>query len=278
MLALATAEGVLMTLGGRRYDWLGYLASLGSVIGRRTVHALVHALPVGTGISVLEFVWNHRLIDIPPHRPWAPVALILGEEICYYWFHRASHTIRWLWATHAVHHSPNDLNLAVAYQLGWTSELSGGLLFFLPLAWLGFRPRAVLATLALNLLYQFWLHSDWLPKLGPLEWLFNTPSHHRVHHACNPEYLGMRRLGANFGGMLIVFDRLFGTFVPQREDLACRYGLVKPLRSHNPLDLAFHEWIAMARDIGAASNWRERLLYLFGSPGWRPMARERVHA
>ncbi len=258
-----------MTLRGRRYDWRAYLTSLGSVVGRHATQTLVQALPIGAGASLLGFIWRYRLIDLPTHRIWPLWGLVLGEELCYYWLHRASHHIRWFWATHAVHHSPNQLSLAVAYQLGWTAEVSGSLLFFAPLVWLGFRPQAVLGVLALNLLYQFWLHADWIPKLGPLEWLLNTPSHHRVHHACNPEYLGPARLGANYGGVLIVFDRLFGTFVPERDDLPCSYGLVKPLRSYNPIYIAFHEWVAMVLDIASAGSWRERLRYSFGHPGWR---------
>jgi sterol desaturase/sphingolipid hydroxylase (fatty acid hydroxylase superfamily) len=129
----------------------------------------------------------------------------------------------------------------------------------------GFHPLAVGAALALNLAYQFWLHTELIPKLGAFEWLFNTPSHHRVHHASNPEYLD-----ANYGGVLIVFDRMFGTFADERTDVALRYGLVTPLESHNPIRIAFHEWQAMLRDLAAASSWSERIAYAFGPPHWRP--------
>ena len=114
---------------------------------------------------------------------------------------------------------------------------------------------------SLNLLYQFWLHSEWIPKLGWLEWILNTPSHHRVHHASNAEYLD-----ANFGGVVIVFDRLFNTLVEERSDLPCRYGLVTPLHSYNPVRIAFHEWVAMARDLRRAHGWRERFVSVFGRP------------
>jgi sterol desaturase/sphingolipid hydroxylase (fatty acid hydroxylase superfamily) len=164
-----------------------------------------------------------------------------------------------------VHHSPNQLTFATAYRLGWTGKLTGILLFFVPLVWLGFPPAAVAMTLAANLLYQFWLHVDWIPKLGWLEYVLNTPSHHRVHHAANPEYLD-----ANYGGVLIVFDRLFGTFVAERADLPCRYGLVHPVTTYNPLRIAFAEWIAMARDLGRARSVQEALGCVFGPPGWRP--------
>jgi sterol desaturase/sphingolipid hydroxylase (fatty acid hydroxylase superfamily) len=193
------------------------------------------------------------------------VALLIGQDFCYYWFHRASHRIRWFWATHAVHHSSNDLNFAAAYRFGWTGRLTGATIFYVPLVWLGFEARPVLIANALNLLYQFWLHTEWIPKLGWLEYVLNTPSHHRVHHAANPEYLDR-----NYGGVFIIFDRIFGTFVAERDDLPCRYGLVTPLRSNNPIVIAFHEWKALARDLWQARSWRDRWSYLFGPPGWQP--------
>jgi sterol desaturase/sphingolipid hydroxylase (fatty acid hydroxylase superfamily) len=169
--------------------------------------------------------------------------------------------MRWFWASHTVHHSPNELTLAAALRLGWTGKLTGTALFFAPLVWLGFPPQAVVACLALNLLYQFWLHATWIPKLGPLEWVLNTPSHHRVHHGSNPEYLD-----CNYGGVLIVFDRLFGTCVTEREDLPPRYGLTTPLHSYNPLRVALHGWQDLLRDLFAARGWRARLATLFGPP------------
>jgi sterol desaturase/sphingolipid hydroxylase (fatty acid hydroxylase superfamily) len=174
--------------------------------------------------------------------------------------------VRWFWATHAVHHSPNELTLAAALRLGWTGKLSGSAIFFVPLVWLGFPPFAVLATLGANLLYQFWLHAPWMPRLGPLEWVFNTPTHHKVHHASNPEYLD-----CNYGGVLIVFDRLFGSFVALRADVPPRYGLSTPLVSHNPVRIALHAWLALAQDLRAASGTRARLRLLFGPPGSVPL-------
>src|SRR5690606_23628431 len=134
------------------------------------------------------------------------------------------HEIRWLWATHAVHHSPNRMNFLTAERLGWTQNLSGAVLTLTPLLVIGFRAEDVLGMFALNLLYQYWLHTEMIGKLGWLEWIFNTPSHHRVHHGSNPQYLD-----ANYGGILIIFDRLFGTFVEEKEKVV--FGLVTPLRS-----------------------------------------------
>ncbi|MDN4587882.1 hypothetical protein DBA29_05130 [Xenophilus aerolatus] len=159
------------------------------------------------------------------------------------------------------------VTLAAALRLGWTGKLTGTGLFFAPLVWLGFSPAAVFAALGINLLYQFWLHAPWLPRLGALEWVLNTPTHHKVHHASNAEYLD-----CNYGGVLIVFDRLFGTFVDLRDDVPPRYGLTTPLRTHNPLRIAMHEWVNLARDLRQAEGGRARLAMVFGPPGGRTSA------
>jgi sterol desaturase/sphingolipid hydroxylase (fatty acid hydroxylase superfamily) len=169
-----------------------------------------------------------------------------------------------MWASHVVHHTPRQIHLASAFRLGLTAELSGIWLFFAPLPLLGFHPLGVALMLAANLFYQFWLHTDIVGRLGPLEWIFNTPSHHRVHHASNPEYLDK-----NFGGILIVWDRLFGTFASERPEIPIRYGLTHALDTYNPLLIAFHEWIAMARDVRASRTWCERWRLMFGAPGAR---------
>ena len=190
--------------------------------------------------------------------------LVIGQDFCYYWFHRASHRIRWFWASHSVHHSSNELNLGASYRFGWTGRLTGAAIFYVPMIWLGFAPGPVFIAGGFGLLYQFWVHAAWIPKLGWLEYVLNTPSHHRVHHAANPEYLDR-----NYGGIFIVFDRLFGTFVSERDDVPCRYGLVTPLRSNNPVIIAFHEWAALGRDLWRARSWRERLMCVIGPPGPR---------
>jgi len=259
VLAAATAEGLVQShLRHQPYDWRAYAASMADAVGRRAVDAL--GLSITT--PLLAWAWQHRLQTIAIATPAALALLFLGQEFSYYWYHRAAHRVRWFWATHAVHHSPNELTLAAALRLGWTGKLTGTGLFFLPMVWLGFPPAAVFGMLAFNLLYQFWLHAPWIPRLGPLEWLLNTPTHHKVHHAANPEYLD-----CNYGGVLIVFDRLFGTFVDLRDDLPPRYGLTTPLVTHNPLRIAAHGWIALGRDLAAARGWRCRLAVLFGPPG-----------
>jgi sterol desaturase/sphingolipid hydroxylase (fatty acid hydroxylase superfamily) len=263
VIVAAVIEGLVFALRGPGYDWRAALASLSDALGREYV---VHRyIGYSIAVPVIGWAWTHRLTTLPVGAPVAVAGLFLGQEFCYYWFHRASHRIRWFWATHAIHHSSNELNLSAAFRFGWFDRISGSGIFYAPLVWLGFPPVAVFAMLTLNLLYQFMLHATWIPKLGWLEYVLNTPSHHRVHHAANLAYLD-----ANYGGVLIIFDRLFGTFTAERADLPCRYGLVKSLRTSNPVQFNFFEWRALLRDLRQARSWRERALYLFGPPGWRP--------
>ena len=259
VVALATLEGLVLSwIGDRDYDWKAYLVSLFDV----SVREVLYLLPVSLAAPAYVWAWDNRFATISLEGIPAFALLFLGMEFFYYWFHRCSHRTRWFWATHAVHHSPNQLNLSAAYRFGWTGRSTGTLIFYVPMVWIGFPVGAVIATLSLNLLYQFWLHATWIPKLGWLEYVLNTPSHHRVHHAANPEYLD-----SNYGGVLIVFDRLFGTFAAEREDVPCRYGLVRPLNSYNPFFVALHEWIAMGRDLVRTATWRERLRLMIGPPG-----------
>ena len=264
VIVLATVEGLILTFVVRRaYNWRSWAASATDALVREyLVYAFVAVSLVG---PFIELAWRHRLTTIPLSGLASFAVLFVGQEFCYYWFHRAAHRVRWFWATHAVHHSPNEFNLGIAYRFGWTGKLAGNAVFFVPLIWLGFPPQAVFATLALNLLYQFWLHTEWVPKLGWLEYVLNTPSHHRVHHASNADYIDR-----NYGGVLIVFDRLFGTFAAERSDLPCRYGLATPLVSNNPIKIAFHEWLKIAKDLRGARTAREVIGYLFGPPAWRP--------
>ena len=264
VIGIAAIEAAILIFAlKRRYDWRASLVSLADALVRQYV---VHPyLRFSIASSVLFWAITHS-IQAVTFGPWLDfLAVFLGQEFCYYWFHRAAHRVRWFWATHAVHHSPNELNFSAAYRFGITGGWTGDAVFYTPLLWLGFSPQAVFGTLSLNLLYQFWLHTTWVPKLGWLEYVLNTPSHHRVHHAANLDYLD-----ANYGGVLIVFDRLFGTCTVERADLPCRFGLVKPLESNNPLVVDFHEWAALARDLWQARSPRAWLGHLFGPPGWRP--------
>jgi sterol desaturase/sphingolipid hydroxylase (fatty acid hydroxylase superfamily) len=261
VVATAAIEGAVLMRRRGRYDWRAFCVSVADLVGRQ----LLLLLPIGLATPILLLAWQHRPFTVPLDTWWGLTLLALGQEFCYYWLHRASHEVRWFWASHQVHHSPNDLNLSAAYRVGWTGRVSGVTIFYLPLAWLGFDPLAIFIIHTLNLLYQFWLHADWIPKLGPLELVLNTPSHHRVHHAANVEYLD-----ANYGGILIVWDRLFGTFVPERDGVAMRFGQVRPVTTYNIFAIEFREWLAMFRDFAQATTWRERLARLFAHPAWQP--------
>ena len=260
VIVIATLEGLVIAMVMRQsYNWRAWLASLADALGRQ--YFVMAFLPISLAGPAIDLAWSHRLFTVPLNNAASVVLLVIGQDFSYYWFHRCSHRVRWFWATHAIHHSSNEFNLAASYRFGWTGRLTGAAIFYVPMIWLGFAPGPVFVAASFNLLYQFWLHAEWIPKLGWLEYVLNTPSHHRVHHAANPEYLDR-----NYGGIFIVFDRLFGTFVAERDDTPCRYGLVKPLRSNNPVIIAFHEWAALGRDLWRSRSWREMFACLMGPP------------
>src|SRR5215471_15434727 len=235
------------------HDTRETLASLGVAAGNIATKA------VTSGLSAIPFfvVYRTRLADIPLDAAWSWLALFIGVEFFYYWFHLASHRIRWLWATHAVHHSATRFNLSAAVRLGWTGQLTGGFIFFLPLVRIGFQPLAVAFMLALGLLYQFFLHTALPIDLGPLEWVLNTPRHHRVHHACNESCLD-----STYGSVLIVFDRLFRTFAHAPRDETLRFGLKGRNPGNNPIVIALGEWRHLAVDAWRASGLRRKLQVL----------------
>lgn len=262
LLAIAIAEGVVRTLRSRDYDWRAFLVSLFDLTGTIGMRLIA---PIGLASPVFAYAYEYRLFSFELITVWQFALLFIGQEFCYYWFHRASHRVRWFWASHNVHHSPEQICFAAAFRLGITSRIAGSTLFYVPLAWLGFDPQVVLLTLTINLFYQFWIHADWIPKLGWLEYVLNTPSHHRVHHARNLEYLD-----ANYGGVLIVFDRLFGSFIPEREGVPCDYGLLTAAPSYNPIKVELHGWTSLAKDLWRSRSAREAFGYLFMPPGWSP--------
>jgi sterol desaturase/sphingolipid hydroxylase (fatty acid hydroxylase superfamily) len=212
------------------------------------------------------FVWafQFRLFDIP-YAWWSFVLCFFLEDLAYYWFHRIAHERRVWWASHVVHHSSQHYNLTTALRQTWTGTFDGSWLPWLALVMIGFPPAMVFLMKGISLVYQFWVHTEAVRKLGPLEWVLNTPSHHRVHHATNPRYLD-----ANYAGVLIIWDRLFGTFVPEVDTDPPRYGLVSDIGTFNPVRVAFHEVHAIIRDLRHARTWAERWGYVFGPPGWSP--------
>jgi sterol desaturase/sphingolipid hydroxylase (fatty acid hydroxylase superfamily) len=243
-----------------RYDWLAMGVSLFDQVGRH----VMRLIPVT--LATPAFVWaeQNQLYDIEVNTVGAVVGLFFAQEFLYYWYHRTAHRVRFFWANHAVHHSPNQLNLSAAYRLGWFGQFAGAAVFFTPLVWLGFDAEVVLSVVAINLLYQFWIHATWIPKLGCLEYVLNTPSAHRVHHASN-----LRYLDANYGGVLIIFDRLFGTYIEESRDEPCVYGWTKPVTTYNPLVIEIGPWVALFKDMVSARSPLEALAYLVMPPGWR---------
>jgi sterol desaturase/sphingolipid hydroxylase (fatty acid hydroxylase superfamily) len=218
------------------------------------------------GIVVVSyyFAYQFRLFEIG----WSWQALVVcffAEDLAYYWFHRVSHERRWFWASQVVHQSSQHYNLTTALRQTWTGNIAFGFVFWLPLVFVGFPPEMVVMFSAFSLVYQFWIHTEAVNRLGPLEWVMNTPSHHRIHHATNPKYLD-----ANYAGVLIIWDRVFGTFVREDEKEKPRYGIIANLGTFNPFRVAFHEWAGIVRDVSGAKSIGEVLGYVFGPPGWSP--------
>ncbi|MFG3684836.1 sterol desaturase family protein [Micromonospora sp. NPDC047740] len=212
--------------------------------------------------GVYAALWLVAPIHLSPANWWTWVLLFFADDLAYYWFHRLHHEVRVFWASHVVHHSSVYFNLSTALRQSWTPMTS--LPFWLPLALLGIPPWMIFLQQSISLLYQFFLHTERINVLPrPIELVLNTPSHHRVHHGANAEYLDR-----NYAGILIVWDRLFGTFEPERA--AVRYGLTKNINTYNPLRVATHEFAAIWADARAARTWRDRLGYVFGRPGWQP--------
>lgn len=244
-----------------RYRLSDSIASLSMLALAGLVELLPRLLALGA------FVYLHEispLRDLVGRQWWAWLLLILLDDFTYYWFHRANHEVRLLWAGHVNHHSSRYLNFATALRQG-VGERIPKFLFWLWLPLLGFDPAMIITVISINLFYQFWIHTQSVGRLHPwIEALFNTPSHHRVHHGSNVRYLDR-----NHGGMLIVWDRLFGTFAAEADEEPVRYGLTRNLDSDHPWTVLTHEYRAIAGDLRRAPNWRARLRYLFDAPGWR---------
>jgi sterol desaturase/sphingolipid hydroxylase (fatty acid hydroxylase superfamily) len=232
------------------------------------------SLTMGLGNVAINVVWKFAVLTcyaalyeltplrIPPDAWWAWVLLFFADDLAYYWFHRVSHENRFFWASHVVHHSSQHYNLSTALRQTWVPMTY--LPFWLPLALMGFEPWMILLAQSWSLIYQFGLHTERIGRLPrPIEAVFNTPSHHRVHHGSNQRYLDR-----NYGGILIIWDKLFGTFEPETERV--RYGLTKNIDTFHPVKVAFHEYVALWRDVRAAPTWQIKLGHLWHGPGWQP--------
>jgi len=262
-VALIVAEMLYTRATGRgRYEARDTLTSLMMGLGNTVSGVVFGFLAFGWAMWVYQFA----LFDIG-FVWWAFVLAFIGDDFLYYWWHRASHRIRWLWAAHVIHHSSQHYNLSTALRQTWTGQLTFGFIVFgTPLALLGFHPGIVAFVSAINLIYQFWIHTEAIKRFPPwFEAVMNTPSHHRVHHATNPRYLD-----SNYAGVFIIWDRMFGTFEPELDDEPCKYGIVKNLGTFNPIKVAFHEWIGIVRDVLTARSLRDAIQFAVRPPGWSP--------
>jgi sterol desaturase/sphingolipid hydroxylase (fatty acid hydroxylase superfamily) len=243
--------------GLRVYRFFDAIGDLSCGIGNQTVGLLIGL------VSLAVYVWTFHYVKIvrfAPGSPWPWIIGFVGLDFLYYWWHRASHTVNFLWAAHIVHHQSEDYNYAVALRQAWFTPFTS-IFFYLPLAMFGVDQEIFILSNSVSLLYQFWIHTEVIRRIDPFEWVLNTPSHHRVHHATNPEYLDK-----NYGGILIIWDRMFGTFEPERAP--CVYGITKPFASTNPVWANFHYWAELFRHTGQVEGFGNKLATFFRPPGF----------
>jgi sterol desaturase/sphingolipid hydroxylase (fatty acid hydroxylase superfamily) len=257
LLSIALEAALKRSHGVRLYEprdtWASLMMGTGSVAAGIPFRLLF--------LWLLTKLYAYRWLTITMSVP-GYLALLVAEDFCYYWSHRTNHEVRLFWAAHVNHHSSQHYHLATALRQSWTQPYLMWI-FWLPLPLLGFSPEMILLQMSISLIYQFFIHTEELKRLGPLEWFLNTPSHHRVHHAVNWRYLDR-----NHGGIFIVWDRLFGTFAEERDDDPPVYGITKNLDTFSPLRIAFHEWFALARDVARAPGLALKLRYVFAPPGY----------
>lgn len=256
-------EWVLVLKGRLKgaYETKDAAASLSMGVGN-----LISGLLMGfISASFLFFVWKHRIFDWGVS-VWAIAAAVVAQDFLYYWKHRWYHEIRWFWSAHVVHHSSEHYNLTTALRQPWNNHITGQILLTAPLIFLGMHPAIYAFVGSLNLVYQYWIHTEAINKMPKwYEAVMNTPSHHRVHHATNPRYLD-----SNYAGIFIIWDKMFGTFVPEMPDKEeIKYGVVKPIETYNPLKIAFAEMISIFRDVSQKGlTLKQRFLYAFAAPGY----------
>jgi len=218
------------------------------------------------GIAILIWAWNLPIRTLDwGYSIWAVIAAFIAQDFLYYWKHYAYHKIRWFWAAHVVHHSSEHYNLSTALRQPWNNQILGLAVLSLPLVLLGMHPLLLAFVGAFNLVYQYWIHTQAIDKCPKwFEAVMNTPSHHRVHHGTNPRYLD-----ANFAGIFIIWDKMFGTFVPEMDDEEISYGIITPVGTYNPVKIAFVEMITMFKDVVRPGlKVSERFKYLFKAPGY----------
>jgi len=242
------------------YHRQDFFASMGVML----ITVVVDLIPKLLGVMLMFVCWKASPFqDVVTRAPQWWVLLFFLDDLTYYSFHRANHEVRLMWAGHVSHHNSQYYNYGTALRQG-VGERVIKYLFWCPLALLGFDPVMIVTMMSLSLIYQFWLHTETVDRMPAwFEWLFNTPSHHRVHHASNVRYLDR-----NHAGVLIIWDRLFGTFSAEVPEEPVRYGLTRNIDTFNPVTASFGEYVSIGRDIRRSSGWRDALRYLFLAPGW----------
>lgn len=207
--------------------------------------------------GIILFFYNLIPWSVPTEW-WTYVLCLVAIDLCRYWAHRIGHQSRFWWATHVTHHNSEKYNFSVSFRLSWTQHIK--IIFFIPAVLIGFNPVVFFICHQIEVLYQFWIHTQYIRKLpAPIEYIFVTPSHHRVHHGRNAHYLDK-----NYGSTFIFWDRIFGTFQP--EDVEADYGITKPVNSYNPITLNFHEWVDIVHDIRKSRSLKEAYAMLFTNP------------
>ncbi|MEO1052036.1 MAG: sterol desaturase family protein [Bacteroidota bacterium] len=254
MLSLVAAEWILSYYKKKDfYDGKDTLAA--AVVG--LVNVALSFLIKSINFGIIIFFWNLVPWTIP-HTWWSYVLCLIFIDFWRYWAHRVAHESRFWWATHVTHHSSKKYNWSVSFRLGWTQYIK--IIFFVPVALAGFDPFVFFICHQIEVLYQFWIHSEYIRKLPkPIEYIFTTPSHHRVHHAVNDHYMDK-----NYGSTFIIWDRIFGTFQPEGEQAI--YGITKPVNSYNPVYLCFHEWIDIFKDVRRSKSLKEAYQMIFTRP------------
>lgn len=234
--------------------WSSLALGIGNVLTGFITKALIFGL--------FTLLYKYRLFTLDSSKWWVWVLLFFADDFSYYWFHRVSHHVNWFWASHMVHHSSQRYNLAAALRQTWTGNATGSFLFWAWMPLVGFHPIMVLLMQQVSLIYQFWIHTETIQKMPSwFEYIFNTPSHHRVHHGSDLKYLDK-----NHAGILIIWDRLFGTF--KAEEDRPRYGLTRNVNTFNPVSVAFSEWIHLYKKIHRTRSAKDALKYLVKPPGW----------
>ncbi|MEO6001290.1 MAG: sterol desaturase family protein [Chitinophagaceae bacterium] len=258
-VVLIVAEAIFAAIQkNATYEWKDTFSSISLGLG----NVLTSLISKAAIFALFMFVYKYRLFELDASKAWIWILAFFADDFSYYWFHRTSHHVGWFWASHVVHHSSQKYNLAAALRQTWTGNITGAFIFWIWMPLVGFHPIVVMSMQAISLIYQFWIHTEAINRLPRvIEFIFNTPSHHRVHHATNLKYLDK-----NHAGVLIIWDRLFKTFII--EDERAIYGLTKNIGSFNPVVVAFTTWQLLFKKAAASGSFKNAVGYFIHPPGW----------